>query len=156
MPYAKVVIKIPQIVRWRVAGVSDKKIAELLHMSHPGLARILATPEYKEFEASYLEGQLSDMDRAMAGRVEEIHREVRAAVPAALRCLVEAATQRKDLRAAIDASKELLDRDPDRTLIKKREGDVGEFSVPEAVLDAAAEEGNKVAQQAQAAAPKPN
>jgi hypothetical protein len=142
MSYAKVHIKIPQIARWRVAGISDTRIAELLKMTTSGLARILATPEYKEFEASYLNGQLTEMDRRMAGRIEEIHNEARAAVPAAMRCLVEAVTQKKDLRAAIDAAKEILDRDPDRALVKSRTGDELAQGVPMAVLDRAASEGN--------------
>jgi hypothetical protein len=140
--YAKVHLKIPQIARWRVAGVSDVKIAQLLNMTTSGLARILATPEYKEFEASYLSGQLTEMDRRMAGRIEEIHKEARAAVPAAMRCLVEAVTQKKDLRAAIDAAKEILDRDPDRTLVKGRTEEGLAQGVSVAVLDRAVSEGN--------------
>ena len=45
-------IKIPQIARWRIAGITDTKIAELIHMSGQGLARILATQEYKDYEAA--------------------------------------------------------------------------------------------------------
>jgi hypothetical protein len=146
MPYVKVRIKIPQIARWRVAGIKDTKIAELLHMSNPGLARILATPEYKEFEAAYLAGQLTEMDRKMAGRIDLIHQEMRGAVPAAMRCLVETVTQKRDLKAALEAAKEILDRDPDRTLGKGKDAGVGDFRVPEAVIDAAADEGNKISE----------
>lgn len=144
MPYTKVQIKIPQIARWRVAGIKDTKIAELLHMSGPGLARILATPEYKEFEAAYLSGQLTEMDRRMAGRIDAIQQEMRCAVPAAMRCLVETVTQKRDLKAALEAAKEILDRDPDRTLGKGKDAGVGDFRLPEGVLDAAADEGNKI------------
>lgn len=147
VPYAKTQLKIPQIARWRIAGITDKKIAELLHMTHPGLARLLATPEYQEFEAAYLSGHLSEMDRRMAGRIDEIRQEMRCAVPAALRCLVETATQKRDLKAAMQASIEILDRDPDKTLTKESQVGEGDFRVPEAVIDAAGEEGNKISAQ---------
>jgi len=82
-------IKIPQIARWRIAGVTDRKIADLIGMSGSGLAQILATAEYQDYEAALLNGHLSAMDRALAGKVEAIQQECRLAVPAALRCLVD-------------------------------------------------------------------
>lgn len=139
-------IKIPQIARWRIAGVTDTKIAELIHMSIPGLARILATDEYKQYEAALLNGHLTDMDRALAGKVKAIHEEVRQAVPAALRALVDTVTQRRDLKAALAAAKEILDRDPDHTLPTSTSDEVVAPGIPAEVLNAAAEEGNKIAE----------
>lgn len=138
-------IKIPQIARWRIAGVTDRKIGQMLGMSTSGLARILSSPEYMEYEAALMNGHLSAMDRALAGKVEAIHNEVRQAVPAALRCLVDTVTQRRDLKAAMAAAKEILDRDPDRTLVSREQEAVAP-GVPAEVLNAAAEEGNKIAQ----------
>jgi hypothetical protein len=152
-------IKIPQIARWRIAGVTDTKIAELIHMSIPGLARILATDEYKQYEAALLNGHLSDMDRALAGKVEAIHQECRQAVPAALRALVDTVTQRRDLKAALMAAKEILNRDPDRLLPEAGEGAMAAPGVPAEVLNAAAEEGNRIATNYDKATPpgvKPN
>jgi hypothetical protein len=139
-------IKIPQIARWRIAGVSDKKIGDMLGMTVSGLARLLATPEYQEYEAALMNGHLMSMDRALAGKVEAIHNECRQAVPAALRTLVDVVTQRRDLKAAFAAAKEILDRDPDRTLPASASEEAVAPGVPVAVLDAAAEEGNKIAQ----------
>lgn len=138
-------IKIPQIARWRIAGVSDRKIGEMLGMSVSGLARLLATPEYQDYEAALLNGHLSAMDRALAGKVEAIHNECRQAVPAALRCLVDTVTQRRDLKAAMAAAKEILDRDPDRTLVANKDSEAVAPGIPAEVLNAAAEEGNKIA-----------
>src|SRR6266436_183848 len=143
--YAKTNIKIPQIVRWRVAGISDQKIRAMLGMSTSGLAQILASPEYIEEEAAYLNGHLSAMDRALAGKIDAIHQECRNAVPAALRCLVDTVTQRRDLKAAMAAAKEILDRDPDRTLPASPDQEAVAPGVPASVLDSAAEEGNKIA-----------
>lgn len=143
--YAKTNIKIPQIARWRIAGISDTKIQQMLGMSSGGLARILATPEYIEYEAALLNGHLSAMDRALAGKVDAIHNECRQAVPAALRCLVETVTQRRDLKAAMMAAKEILNRDPDHALPESREGEGVSPGVPAEVISAAAEEGNKIA-----------
>lgn len=138
-------IKIPQIARWRIAGVSDKKISEMLGMTVSGLARLLATPEYQEHEAALMNAHLTAMDRALAGKVEAIHNECRLAVPAALRTLVDVVTQRRDLKAAMAAAKEILDRDPDRTLVTSTNREPVAPGVPGGVLDAAASEGNKIA-----------
>ena len=115
-------------------------------MSIPGLARILASPEYVEYEAALMNAHLSAMDHALAGKVEAIHHEMRLAVPAALRCLVDTVTQRRDLKAAMAAAKEILDRDPDRTLVSSREAEAVAPGVPAEVIAAAAEEGNKIAE----------
>lgn len=139
-------IKIPQIARWRIAGVTDRKIAELLGMSGSGLAQILVTEEYKDYEAALLNGHLSAMDRALAGKVEAIQQECRQAVPAALRCLVDTVTQRRDMKAAFAAAKEILDRDPDRILPTNRDAEPVAPGVPAEIISAAAEEGNKIAE----------
>ena len=143
--YAKTNIKIPQIARWRIAGISDRKIQQLLGMSGSGLAQILASPEYIEYEAALLNGHLSAMDRALAGKVDAIHQEMRQAVPAALRALVDTVTQRRDLKAAMAAAKEILDRDPDRSLVASRSDEAVAPGVPAEVIEAAAQEGNKIA-----------
>lgn len=138
-------IKIPQIARWRIAGVTDKKIGDMLGMSVSGLARLLASPEYQDYEAALMNGHLSAMDRALAGKVEAIHNECRQAVPAALRALVDLVTQRRDMKAAFAAAREILDRDPDKTLPACAEQEAVAPGIPAGVLDAAAEEGNKIA-----------
>jgi len=143
--YAKTHIKVPQIARWRIAGISDTKIQQLLGMSSSGLAQILASQEYRDYEVALLNGHLSAMDRALAGKVEAIHQELRACVPAAVRCLVDTVTQRRDLKSALAAAKEILDRDPDRTLTAVKSDEPTAPGVPAAVLEAAAEEGNKIA-----------
>jgi hypothetical protein len=138
-------IKIPQIVRWRVAGITDTKIGQMLGMSVSGLAHLLASPEYIEAESAYMNGHLSAMDRAMAGKVDAINQEMRNAVPAALRCLVDTVTQRRDLKAAMAAAKEILDRDPDRTLVAQSQ-EAAAPGIPAAVIDAVVEEANKTAE----------
>jgi hypothetical protein len=138
-------IKIPQIARWRIAGVTDLRIAQLMQMSLGGLARILASQEYIEYEAALMNGHITAMDSALAGKIDEIRGECRKAVPAALRCLVDAVTQRRDLKAAMVAAKEILDRDPDRTLASTGNEAIAP-GVPVAIIDAAIEEGNRIAQ----------
>jgi hypothetical protein len=138
-------IKIPQVARWRIAGISDKKIGQMLGMSVSGLAQLLASQEYIDYEAALMNGHLSAMDRALAGKVEAIHQECRNAVPAALRCLVDTVTQRRDLKAALAAAKELLDRDPDRTLVTSSDQEPIAPGVPAAIIDQAAAEANAIA-----------
>lgn len=139
-------IKIPQIARWRIAGVTDVRIAQLIGMTGSGLARILATQEYIDYEAAIMNGQLTEMDKALKGKVDAIREGCREAVPAALRCLVETVTQRRDMKAAFAAAKEILDRDPDRTLTTSQSNEAIAPGVPASVLDAAVIEGNTIAQ----------
>ena len=142
----RLLIKIPQIARWKIAGIPETRIAQLLKMTPQGVGVITASQEYKEYEAALLNQHLGRMDAELEGRVEVLRDELRGAVPAALRCLVEVAKQRKDLKAAMAASIELLDRDPDKTLAKNPgEGDGEHPDVPAAVLDAAVEAGNNIA-----------
>lgn len=143
--YAKVGLKIPQIARWRVAGITDQTIAKMLGMSTSGLARILATPEYLEYESCILQGHLTAMDRALSGKVEAIRQELRQAVPGALRTVVEVAMQRRDMKAAFAAAKEILDRDPDRILPNNGE-ELAAPGVPAEVLQEAAKQGNEIAE----------
>jgi hypothetical protein len=117
----------------------------MINMTPSGLAQLLATPEYVDYEAALMNGHLSAMDRALAGKVEAIHQECRQAVPAALRCLVDVVTQRRDLKAAMAAAKEILDRDPDRSLTTATSDEPIAPGVPAAVIDAAVAKGNKIA-----------
>jgi hypothetical protein len=139
-------IKIPQVARWRIAGITDRRIADMLGVTAQGLYQLIATQEYQDYEAALLNGHLSAMDRALAGKVEAIHQECRNAVPAALRCLVDVVTQRRDLKAAMAAAKEILDRDPDHTLPEHASGEPVAPGVPAAVIDAACVDAAKIVQ----------
>jgi len=123
-------IKIPQIIRWRVAGISEVKIADLLGMTTQAIRQICTTQDYLDEEAAYLNGHLSAMDEALAGKIDVLHQQFRAAVPAAMRCLVDAVTQRRDLKTALAAASEILDRDPDRVLSKQAQRKEGEHEAP--------------------------
>jgi hypothetical protein len=65
-----------------------------------------------------LNGTVSKMDEALAGRADALKEYAKQGVPVALRALLEAATQQRDLRARISAASEILDRDPDRLFAK--------------------------------------
>lgn len=142
-------IKIPQIVRWRIAGISEVKIADLLGMTVQAVRQIVASQDYKDEEEAILNGHLSAMDEALAGKVAVIHQQFRNAVPAAMRALVDAVTQRKDLKTAIAAAGEILDRDPDRILSKRSAKQSGEEDnapkLPDEVLTQAVTESNEIA-----------
>jgi len=148
MATPRINIKIEQIARLRVAGIKDVRIAALVGLTNSGLQRILALPEYQEHEQSILDGTISKMDEALAGRVQEMKREFSVGVPAAMRALLETVTQRRDLRARLAAASEILDRDPDRAFAKTRLGQsevAPGVSLPDAVLEVAAKQGAAVA-----------
>lgn len=142
-------IKIAQIARWRMAGVSLIRCGELLGMSAQGIKAITETLDYIEYEEALLNNHLSAMDEALAGKVSVIHQQFRAAVPAAMRALVESVTQRRDLKTALAAAKEILDRDPDRTLpthsAKQAEDEAAHPRLPDEVLTQAVTESNEIA-----------
>ena len=114
----KVHILIQQIARYRVAGIRDGVIAAKMNISQAGFSRIIGLPEYKDEEACVLAGTVSKMDEALAGRADALKEYAKQGVPVALRALLEAATQQRDLRARISAASEILDRDPDRLFAK--------------------------------------
>jgi hypothetical protein len=115
---SKVDIRIPQIARMRVAGHRDAIIAQTVGLTPAGLARIVALPEYKDVENAVLQGTISKMDIALAGRADLLRQEFKVGVPMAMRTLLEAVQQRRDLRASLQAASEILDRDPDRVFAK--------------------------------------
>lgn len=141
----KVKILIEQIARYRVAGIRDGVIAAKMNLTQSGLSRIVALQEYRDVESCVLNGTVSKMDEALAGRADALKEYAKVGVPVALRALLEAATQQRDLRARISAASEILDRDPDRTFAKgvvRREEDAPAIS--EAALKALDEVADKI------------
>lgn len=139
-------ILIDQIARFRVGGIRDGVIAAKLNISQSGFSRIIALPEYKDVEECVLNGTVSKMDEALAGRADALKENFRFAVPVACRALLEAATQQRDLRARIAAAKEILDRDPDKifaTGVVRAEDNAP--AVSEAALKALEESADKAA-----------
>lgn len=130
MPTVKVQIRIEQIARMRLAGIKDYIIAEQVGLTPAGLSRILALPQYLDIQEALLQGHLTQMDKAIAGRVDILRQEMKPLVPAALRALTDAVTQRRDLRAMLEASKEILDRDPDGTFAKRSKTTADSEPVP--------------------------
>jgi len=121
LPRSRADIRIQQVARLRICGrLQDKQIAEMVGMSPAGLRYLMSTPAYVELENSLLEGHVGQMDLELAGNVEEIRNHMRHAVPVAQRTLLELVLQRRDLRTALVASKEILDRDPDKCLLSSK------------------------------------
>ncbi len=119
-PHTRVNIRIQQIARYRVSGrLTDKQIGEIMGMSPAGLKYLINTPAYVDFEQSLFEGHISKMDMELAGNVEELRSHFRVAVPVAARTLLEVVQQKRDLRASLDAAKEILDRDPEHVFAKQ-------------------------------------
>lgn len=116
----KVRMAIEQIARLRVAGIKDNIIAIRMGYSTAGLSRILALPEYQDFEEAVFQGHISKMDEALAGKLDDMKKYFETAVPQALSTLFETCRQRRDLRAAMSAAAEILDRDPEGTFSKKK------------------------------------
>lgn len=155
---ASILYKLNQIARLRLfSGLKDYQIAQLLGLSQGGFSRIISLPEYQEEETRQLNGGISKLDEALAGKQEEMKKAFQVGVPMAMRTLMEAVQQRRDLRSAIAASVELLDRDPERTFVKPGKG-VAESptaNIPGSVLAAALSATNEVAKSVAASAKVP-
>ena len=109
----------------RLAGIKDTAIARALLMSYGNLQRIIRTVDYREYEEALLHGHLSKMDEKLAQKRDLMDGMARVAVPSALRTIIEVANQRKDLRSALAAAKDILRIDPDRTFAIEGEHRVG-------------------------------
>lgn len=113
---SKVCIRMEQIARLRVGGMKDAQIARLVGLTSAGVARIAGTAEYRKLEETILKSHVANLDKVLADQIADSRRDFTAAVRAALDTLLETTMQRKDLRAAVSAAREILDRDPARTL----------------------------------------
>lgn len=130
----------------RVAGIRDSVIQLREGITGPAFHYLVNLPEYKEVEDALYDGTMNAMDRAIAGNVESLRNEVRGAVPSALRTVIEVANQRRDLKTALAASLELLDRDPDRIAQKSKPSEIPVDGVrlPDNVIDLVSKEADKV------------
>ncbi len=139
-------LRIQRVARMRVAGIKDQVIQLREGITPPAFHYLINLPEYKEVEEAIFDGTLSAMDRAIAGNVETLRNEVRGAVPAALRTVIEVANQRRDLKTALAASLELLDRDPDRVAQRSKPSELSVDAVrlPDGVIDVVSKEADKV------------
>jgi hypothetical protein len=145
-------IRIQQAVRFRVSGISDERIAELVGMTDSAYRAMRQLKEYKDEEQAVLTGQISKMDAALAGRPEEIKNIARQGVPAAAATLLELVAQRRDLRAALAAAKEILDRDPDKILTTSTSVGDADHSFSHEAIHGAVVDSNKVVEEMKKAA----
>ena len=115
---SRLFIRMHKIARFRAASLPDLQIARLVGMTRMGLAQIVARPEYRQLEKEVLQQTTKLMDEALAGNATLLKEHFAHSVPESMRALLDTVRQNKDLRSRLDAAKELLDRDPDRTFVK--------------------------------------
>lgn len=115
---SRLLLKMEQIARFRVAGAKDVAIARQLNLTNSGLQRILRTIDYLEIQQNVLGCQLDKMDVVLNENVGLMRKTFDTAVPAALRFMVEQVKQKRDLRAAMKAAENILDRDPEGRYVK--------------------------------------
>jgi hypothetical protein len=115
---SRLFIRMQKIARLRCGSIPDARIAQLVGMTPMGFARIVALPEYKLLEQEVLKNTVSLMDQALAENADALRANFKVGVPMAMRALLDSVRQSRDLRSRLDAARELLDRDPDRTFVK--------------------------------------
>jgi hypothetical protein len=138
-----------------VMGLPDTRIAAALGLTYAGLAQLKQRPEYRQVEQEILQGTITRWDEELAGDVVALRQEFAVAVPASMRTLLDAVMQKKDLKSSIEAAKEILDRDPDRTFSKNPVVTVQNGpTLSEAQLRSIGGESDKVASEATPVIPK--
>lgn len=130
-----------------MAGHKDSVIAASVGLTPAGLARIVALPEYRDLEQSVLDGTISAMDQALVGKADLIKNMYREAVPLAIRAQLDAVVQRRDLRAALAAAKDILNRDPDHTLPESKPDSVTQPGLSDDQIKALSGDADKAAEQ---------
>jgi hypothetical protein len=113
--------RLHKAARLELMGINDARIADICGLSPAGLATLKQRPEYKVLLGELQANVITQMDEELAKDVGKMHQEFASAVPAAMRTLVDAAMQKKDLKAAIAASTEILDRDPKMAFAKPKD-----------------------------------
>lgn len=142
---AKLALKLEQIARLRLfSGMTDASVAQLIGLTQSGLSRIIALPEFQDIERRLAAGHIQELDVALAGRTREMRDAFAPAVPAAMRALTDAVLQRKDLKAAVSAAVQILDRDPNGTFSSASKAAGPATSLPTSVLTEAAKTASTV------------
>ena len=106
-------IKADQIARMMVAGMSKTAIARELGMTFQGVTLLMEQPTYQAVEDEIRLRLNRKMDRYLNKRARLLEQDMEAAVPEALKVLLDRVKQ-KDLRAAL----EVLDREPSHRFTK--------------------------------------
>jgi hypothetical protein len=114
----KVFLKIHQIARFRVRGHKDADIARHFGLSQGGFARLVGSSEYKEIEAQVLQTVLGRLDESAVNEITDLRLKFSAALPEAIKSLLDTVKQNRDLKARMEAVKEIFDRDPQKTFTK--------------------------------------
>ena len=144
MASAKMLALCQRIARLRTLNIRDVAIARAINMTNSGLQRVLRTSEYLEIERCVFEGTLSKLDFEIAKNTTLLHKMIEPAVPAALQAMVDSVVQRRDLRTALAAAKEILDRDPKRTFVSASTS-ARTDSLPQALIESISRDADGVA-----------
>lgn len=146
----KVLLKIQQIARFRIRGLKDADIANQFNLSQSGFARLVASAEYKEVEEQILANVLSKLDEDLIEDVDSLRRKFAKCIPIATQRLLEIAVQDRDLKASLDAAREIFDRDPRKTFAKDNGGPSDPGSgrpIPDALMKDLKDECDTIAKQ---------
>lgn len=149
--------RIHKVARLTIAGLSDIRIAACVGLTTAGLSNLKQRDEYKHLVAELLAGTVTRWDEELAKDVSALHQEFAVGVPVAMRTLLDTVMQKKDLKASLEAAKEILDRDPKQAFSKKpvvQLDDPNRPSIPEAILKSMSIEADIVAAQSAVVMPK--
>lgn len=145
----RMMLRISQIARMRIMGNKDVNIANALGLTNSGLQRILRTDAYRDYETALLNGHLAKLDEKLASNRDMLRAYAKNSVPVALQGLVELARQRKDLKTALEAQRDILRIDPDKNftidgISKNAPIQMGGASLPAALFESIAKDADGV------------
>lgn len=104
-------IRMEKVARLEAAGLADAEIAAHVGITTAALAGIKTRPEYKVLVRQVATGVISQYDEQLAANSDFQRARLQSMVPPALDALFKAVTNPIDQRLAVEAAKQILDRD---------------------------------------------
>lgn len=112
MAWDKTQMRIEKAARLELTGLmTDAEIAEVIGLTPAGYAQMKTRQDYKDIRASLKTGFIRDLDADLGSDIKAIREKVRNNLPAAVQTIIDAATQRSDLRVAVSAAETLIEID---------------------------------------------
>lgn len=120
MAWDKARMRMERAARFELCMVySDAEIAQMIGITPGGYAQMKMRPEYVDIRNSIKHGILQECDALIYDDIETLHDRVAQQVPGALQTIFDACQQRRDMKLAVSAAKDIIEIDNRLTAAKK-------------------------------------
>lgn len=114
-----------EVRRWKAAHMecasvyTDAEIAQVIGVNVPALQAMKKTVQYMDIIASIKAGVIRDQDSELNDVVKEMRQRLKDNLPIAVNTIIQAATQRRDLKLAVSASESLIAMEGNLSPVKR-------------------------------------